>query len=145
MTEEPPLPPLPRQSAIQGRILLLEDEESVLEFERDVLMGAGAEVVASMKGDELKKLLQEQSFDALIMGGKIPGSGTLPDIQRWIAENCSQLEKHWMVTFSSAPEPEIRSFLQEQNVPYLMKPFEVSDLITHIRRLLQKSQAAGAN
>lgn len=142
--EEPRLA-LPRQSAIEGRILLLEDEESVLEFERDVLVGAGADVVASMKGEELQTLLQGQSFDALIMSGKIPGSGTLPEVQRWIADNCPQLKKRWLVTFSSAPEPETRSFLQEQNVPYLMKPFEVTDLIAQIRRLLQKSQAAGAD
>ncbi len=135
----------PRESAIQGRILLLEDEESVLEFERDVLAGAGAEVVTAMKGEELRLLLQSQSFDAVIMGGKVPGTGSLPELQRWIAEHCPSLEKHWLVTFSSAPESEVRSFLQEQKVPYLMKPFEVSDLIVNARRLLQKAQAAGAN
>jgi two-component system, NtrC family, sensor kinase len=141
-TVENSAPALPRESAIQGRILLLEDEESVLEFERDVLAGAGAEVVTSMKGDELKSLLQSQNFDALIMDGKIPGFGTLSELRRWIAENRSPLEKHWLVTFSSAPEPEVRSFLQDENIPYLMKPFEVSDLISQVRRLLQKSQAA---
>ncbi len=38
-----------REMAIQGRILLVEDEEAVLEFERDVLVGAGAQVVALMQ------------------------------------------------------------------------------------------------
>src|SRR5207247_7489004 len=33
-----------RASALHGTILLVEDEEAVLEFERDVLSGAGAEV-----------------------------------------------------------------------------------------------------
>ena len=49
-----------------------------------------------------------------------------------------------MFTFSSAVEPEIRSFLHDNNVPYLVKPFEVSDLISQARRLLQKTQAAVA-
>jgi CheY-like chemotaxis protein len=31
---------------LKGRILLVEDEESVLDFEREVLSGAGAQVVA---------------------------------------------------------------------------------------------------
>ena len=138
-------PAPPRESAIEGRILLVEDEESVLEFERDVLSGAGAEVVTSTKGDELRTLLQSQSFDALILDGKIPGIGTLPELRTWIAENCPSLTKHWLVTFSSAPEPEVRDFLQENRIPYLMKPFEVSDLIVHTRRLLQKAHAAGAH
>ncbi len=33
------------KDALDGRILVVEDEESVLEFERDVLEGAGAKVV----------------------------------------------------------------------------------------------------
>jgi two-component system NtrC family sensor kinase len=135
----------PRESAIEGRIMLLEGEESVLEFMRDVLAGAGAEVTTSTKGEDLKAILQSQSFDALIMDGKIPGIGTIQEIQRWIAENCPSLQQHWLVTFSSAPEPEVRSSLQEQHVRYLMKPFEVSELIVHARRLLQKAQAAGAS
>src|SRR5438105_5369693 len=38
------------------------------------------------------------------------------------------LEKHMLFTFSSVLEPDIRSFLQEKNLPYLVKPFEVADL-----------------
>jgi DNA-binding response OmpR family regulator len=37
-----------------------------------------------------------------------------------------------------------RAFLQENNVPCLVKPFEVAELIAQARRLLQKAQAAGA-
>jgi DNA-binding response OmpR family regulator len=37
-----------------------------------------------------------------------------------------------------------RTFLQENNVPYLVKPFEVAELISQARKLLQKAQAAGA-
>ena len=35
-------PASPRKSVIEGSVLLVEDEEAVLEFERDVLAGAGA-------------------------------------------------------------------------------------------------------
>jgi len=55
------------------------------------------------------------------------------------------LEKHLLVTFSSVAEPEIREFLQNNQVPFLVKPFEVGDLIGHARRLLQKADAVGAS
>src|SRR5438046_4900966 len=42
---EPVLSVAPRKSVIEGSVLLVEDEEAVLEFERDVLTGAGAQVV----------------------------------------------------------------------------------------------------
>ena len=47
-------------------------------------------------------------------------------------------------------DPETRSFLQEQNVPSLAKPFEIADLISQVRALSQregkapKTSAAGA-
>ena len=48
-------------------------------------------------------------------------------------------------TFSNGVEPgEGRAFLQENNVPYLVKPFEVAELIAQARRLLQQAQAAAA-
>jgi len=141
---EPVLSVSSRKSVIEGSVLLVEDEEAVLEFERDVLAGAGAQVVTLMNGDEVKARLLRDSFDAMIIDGKMANGWNAPDVYRWIAENCPGLEKHLMFTFSSAVEPEIRAFLHDNNVPYLVKPFEVSDLISQARRLLQKTQAAVA-
>jgi len=137
--------PVPRHElAIEGRILLVEDEEAVLEFERDVLTGAGAHVVTLMSGEDMKARLQSEGFDALIINGKMPGGWGAQDAYRWAVENCPALEKHMLFTFSSVLEPEIRSFLQEKNLPYLVKPFEVADLIAQARRLSQKAKAASA-
>jgi hypothetical protein len=42
-------------------------------------------------------------------------------------------------------EPEVRAFLQNKNVPSLVKPFEVAELIAQARRLMQKTQSASAD
>ena len=142
---EKPAPTPRREATLAGRILLIENEEAVLEFERDVLSGAGAEVATSTNVEEMKSLLPKQSFDAVIIDGKVQGSGSAQEVYSWLAENCPGMEKHLLFTFSTVAEPEVRSFLQEKNVPCLVKPFEVSDLITHARRLMQKAQAASAS
>jgi PAS domain S-box-containing protein len=133
-----------RETALEGRILLVEDEEAVLEFERDVLAGAGAQVTTSMNGQQVKTLVGEQSFDALIVNGRMSGGWSAPEVYRWICETHPGTEKHLLFTFSSVVEPEMRTFLQENGVPYLVKPFEVGDLIAQARRLLHKAQAAVA-
>jgi two-component system NtrC family sensor kinase len=142
---EKTLPAPRRDLALEGRILLVESEEAVLEFERDVLTGAGASVITAANREELKSRLAAQSFDAVILDGAMPGSESLAELHRSIAEQYSGLEKHLLVTFSSAAGLEIRNFLQENNVPSLVKPFEVADLITQTRQLLQKAQAVGAS
>ena len=138
------LPLQRREIVIEGTILLVDDEEAVIEFERDVLSGAGAQVVTLMNWEDVKLALISRQFDAIMMNGKMPGGWSPKQVHRWISKNCSGLESHLLFTFSSVAEPEERAFLQEKNIPYLVKPFEVGDLITQARRLLQKTHAATA-
>jgi PAS domain S-box-containing protein len=134
-----------RDTALHGSILLVEDEESVLEFERDVLSGAGAEVVTAATVDEMKSALAQHTFDALIMNAKMPGADGVQETFQWLLTSHPKLERHLLFTFSSLAEPEVRSFLEKNNVRFLVKPFEVSDLIASTRRLLTKTRAATAN
>ncbi|HEX8815529.1 MAG TPA: PAS domain S-box protein [Terriglobales bacterium] len=128
-----------------GRILLMESEEAVCEFERDVLTGAGAEVITAADEENMKKLLKEQTFDAMIMEGKIREGWTPIEACRWIGENSPAMEKHLIVTFATPADADVRDFLQERNIPMLVKPFEVSDLIAQVRKISQKAEAAAAS
>jgi two-component system NtrC family sensor kinase len=139
------LPARPRESAISGRVLLVEAEEAVLEFERDVLTGAGAAVVTAKTSDDVKTRLLSEPFDAVIMSSSMPGDWNARESYAWLKANCSGMDNHVLFTFSNPMEQsDARSFLEENHVPYLAKPFEVAELITQTRKLLQKAQAAGA-
>jgi two-component system NtrC family sensor kinase len=133
-----------RESALHGTILLVEDEEAVLEFERDVLAGAGAQVTTLTGFEAAKSAIESQLFDALIINGKMPGAGGVQQTHAWITEKRPALSKHLLVTFSSLAEAEVRTFLEQNHVPFLVKPFEVGDLIANARRLLVKTKAANA-
>lgn len=138
--------PARREGALQGRVLLVEEEEAVLEFERDVLAGAGANVVTATKTEEVKTRLLSEHFDAVIMTGNLPAGWGSRDAYSWLKENCAGMEQHLLFTFSNGvDQKDGRAFLQENNVPYLVKPFEVADLIAQARRLLQKAKATAAS
>ena len=144
--EPAPVVPAKREGALQGRILLVEDEEAVLEFERDVLAGAGANVVTATRSEDVKTRLLSEHFDAVIMNGNMPSDWNSKEAHDWIRQNCSAMEHHVLFTFSNGvQQSDGRAFLQENNLPYLVKPFEVADLIAQTRRLLQKPQAAAAS
>ena len=144
--EAVPVQAAPRQGAIQGRVLLVEEEEAVLEFERDVLIGAGANVVTAVKSDDVKTRLLSEQFDAVIMSGKMPSDWHASEACLWIKKNCPNMENHVLFTFSNGvEESDDRGFLRENNIPFLVKPFEVADLISQARRLLQKAKAAAAS
>jgi two-component system NtrC family sensor kinase len=141
-SEKPALPetvaPARRESVLAGCVLLVEDEEAVLEFERDVLVGAGADVTTSMSVEDTQQRLRNGSFDVIVMNGRMPGGYSAREMYEWIANNRPGLEKGLLLTFATATDAETRSFLQEQNVPSLAKPFEVADLISQVRALSQR-------
>ena len=132
-----------QETLLKGRVLLVEDEEAVLEFQRDVLTGAGAEVTTTMSIEETKKHLQSGAFDAVVLNGRMPGGTSAPEMCLWIQGNCPEMEKKLLLTFSTLADPATRTFLQERGVPSLAKPFEVADLISQVRRLLQKEEKSG--
>jgi DNA-binding NtrC family response regulator len=130
-----------RESVLAGRVLLVEDEEAVLEFERDVLVGAGAEVATSLSVEDMQQQLGNSSFDVIVMNGRMPGGSSPREMYEWIASNRSGLERSLLLTFSTATDASTRSFLQEHGVPSLAKPFEVADLISQVRRLIHREEA----
>ena len=136
---QPETVPAPRrESLLAGRVLLVEDEEAVMEFERDVLVGAGAEVTTSMSVEDAQHQLRKGSFDVVVMNGRMPGGCSACEMYEWIATNCSGLEKGLLLMFSTVTDAETRSFLHEHGVPSLAKPFEVADLISQVRALSQR-------
>jgi PAS domain S-box-containing protein len=133
-----------RESVLRGRMLLVEDEEAVLEFERDVLVGAGADVTTSMSIEDTQNRLRNGHFDVVVMNGRMPGGCTAREMYDWIAQHCPGLEKGLLLTFSTVIDEETRTFLQEHGVPALAKPFEVADLITQVRALSQREDKPSA-
>jgi DNA-binding response OmpR family regulator len=77
------------------------------------------------------------------MNGKMPGQWNANESYKWLKDNCVGMEDHVLFTFANGPSDE-RAFLQANSIPYLVKPFEVAELIAQARRLLQKAHAAGA-
>jgi PAS domain S-box-containing protein len=144
--DAPPVVPPKREGAIQGRVLLVEEEEAVLDFERDVLIGAGANVVTASRSEDVKTRLLSEPFDAVIMNGKMPSDWNAKEAFAWLKQHCPEMESHVLFTFSHGVEQgDERVFLQENSVPYLVKPFEVAELISQARRLLLKAHAAAAS
>jgi two-component system, NtrC family, sensor kinase len=136
--------PIPvRESALEGRVLLAEDEEAVLDFERDVLVGAGIEVSTLKSTRDFKERVLTEPYDGVIVSGT-SASWSVPDLYRWLQEKSAESAKHVLFTFSAAPDAETREFLQENKVAFLVKPFEVADLIVATRNILVRKHAAVA-
>jgi PAS domain S-box-containing protein len=130
---------------LSGRVLLVDDEEAVLEFEREALAGAGAQVVAVSSGEQAIQRLRQEKFDAVLVDSTMPGGWTGMDLYRWVAANLPGAEKNIIFTISDIRDSETGSFCKQGRVPCIVKPFQVADLIAATRSLLSRSEKAAAN
>ncbi len=132
-------------ATLRGRILLVDDEEAVLEFEREALTAAGAEVVTVSSADQAMALLHRQRFDGLVVDCTMAGQCSGIDFYRWVAANCPGLERNIVFAISNIRDAEIRSFVEQERVPVVVKPFQVSELIAAMQSVLRHARAATAN
>ena len=72
------------------------------------------------------------------------GGMTVAEMYAWLAQTKPGLERKILFTFTHVADGEARDFLEKNNVPSLVKPFEIADLIVQTRSLLQKAHAASA-
>lgn len=133
-----------RESRLEGRVLLLDDEEAVLDFEREVLTSAGLEVIAVTSGVEAVRRMQEEDFDAVLIDSKIPGEWSSEDVYRWIAREKPAMLTRTVLVLSNVSDPSVRKFVEATHILCLVKPFEVSDLLAVSRRVLRRARTVAA-
>jgi two-component system NtrC family sensor kinase len=131
-----------RESRLEGSVLLLDDEEAVLDFEREVLSAAGLRVVTTHSGADAVKYLKEEDFDVLFIDSKIPGTWSSEEVFHWMEEHRPEMVSRTVFVLSNVSDPSVRAFVDATKIFCLVKPFEVSDLLAVARRVLRRVKAA---
>jgi len=144
MPTEIPVVPAEVHLPVGGRIriLLADDEESVLEFTRDALRGAGYEVTAVTDGQQAFERFADApgEFALVILDAYMPQLGGLEAFLRM-----QSLRPDLSVLFVSgfvrgATKDALRSASPGQ-VEVLLKPFGVEALLETVRRSIERAAA----
>ena len=133
-----------RESKLQGRVLLVDDE-GALDFEREVLCAAGLDVVTANCRDKAVDLLKQQSFDMLLLDSKAPGQLSSEGFFQWLREAQPQTATRTILMLPPTNDSSPRSFVNSEHVLCFMKPFEASELLMVLRRVLRATKAAVGN
>jgi len=117
------------------RVLLIDDEETLVEYLSKRLLRKGFTVKAAFSGEEAVNVAREEHFDVAVVDLKMPGMDgvetqkRLHDIQPFL--QCIVLTGHGSI--DSALESG-----QENAFRYLLKPIDYDDLVTGIKEAYQK-------
>ena len=112
-----------------SRILIIEDEETIAELEKDYLELSGFEVIISNTGDEGLKTALSEDFDLIVLDLMLPGIDGF-EICKLIRE-----EKNIPIIMVSAKKDDIDKIrgLGLGADDYMTKPFSPSELVARVK------------
>jgi PAS domain S-box-containing protein len=131
-----------RESRLEGQVLLVDDEEAVLDFEREVLTAAGLTILTANSGAQAIEYLSHEVIDAVFLDSKIPGDWSSEDVYRYMEKHSPELVRKTILVLSNVSDPAVRTFVDATQIFCLVKPFEVADLLAVARRVLRRAQVA---
>ncbi|HEU4402240.1 MAG TPA: response regulator, partial [Candidatus Polarisedimenticolia bacterium] len=116
-------------------ILVVDDEVAIRELVHDILSARGHSVDAVETGAQALEALKSRKYDLLVSDLKMPEmSGQ--DLYARIKIEQPEFASRVLFTSGDTVSNETQSFLEETGRPYLLKPFEVQDLIEQVERIV---------
>lgn len=124
-----------------SRVLIIEDEESIADLEKDYLELSGFEVTVENRGDTGLKAALEEDFDIIILDLMLPGTDGF-EVCRRVRE-----QKNIPILMVSAKKDDIDKIrgLGLGADDYMTKPFSPSELVARVKaHLAQYERLVGA-
>ena len=124
-----------------SRVLIIEDEESIADLEKDYLELSGFEVTVENRGDTGLKAALEEDFDIIILDLMLPGTDGF-EVCRRVRE-----QKNVPILMVSAKKDDIDQIrgLGLGADDYMTKPFSPSELVARVKaHLAQYERLVGA-
>ena len=125
------------------RLLVVDDELIIRNLLADIFAEAGYLVELTDDGYHAMEMLQKGAhYDVILLDVKMPKIDGIT-LCRKIREDFPVLKQKFLFLIGNVDD-EILSFLQENNYPYLTKPFMIPELLNKISSILaQEERTAG--
>ena len=118
------------------KIILIEDEPSVVSFIKKGLQELDFEVSVAFDGNTGISMVEENGFDLIILDIMLPGINGL-DVCKEIRKNNKNIPILFLTALSSSEN--IVLGLESGGDDYLVKPFKFIELVARIKSLLRRS------
>jgi signal transduction histidine kinase/CheY-like chemotaxis protein len=126
---------LDANEGVGKKILVIDDEESILQMLRERLTQSGYNVDTVTDGENALRQLRQKNYDVTFCDWKMPGLNGRQIYEKLRATSPDQCQR--IVFFSGdVVNEQMRGFLEQEKRPCLAKPFTFEDVHAAIRTIL---------
>ena len=119
----------------QTRILLVDDEPSVLKVLKRIIHRVGGTCTTASSAEEARQLLQEDTFDLLFSDLYLPGESGM-DLIQWVQATFPHIG---VIMVSGEDDTAVAEKALEMGAyGYIIKPFKVNEIIINISNALRR-------
>lgn len=119
------------------RVLVIDDEESLLELTREILTGAGYSVETLTEGEAALRSLSEKPYDLVLCDWKMPGLNGQQVFER-LRVIKPELTSRLIFMTADVMNEKTQQFLLQHNKLCLSKPFSSRDLHFVLEKFFQE-------
>ena len=121
-------------------ILVIEDEPSVMSYIKIALERHGFRVAPTETGVEALELLKNGQYYGIISDMRTPGGVDGAAVHAWVETNRPELACRMIFITGDTVNDETAATLARTGVPFLEKPFRISQLLEVIERTMSRAQ-----
>jgi CheY-like chemotaxis protein len=121
------------------RVLVVEDEPSVMTFIRAALERSGYLAESAETGARALELLRGGTYSGVISDMRTPGGVDGADVWAWIQANRPELLSRMIFVTGDIVNEDTAATLRRTGAPYVEKPFRVAQLISAVERVMGKA------
>ena len=123
------------------KILLVEDDISIIENLKELLKAEGFEVITAMRQSQALDLLAEQKFDLILLDISLPDGSGYAICSAAKASTLDNKNKDVPIIFITAYDDEASAVtgLDMGAEDYITKPFNIKEVILRINNLIKRS------
>lgn len=127
--------------AATQRVLVIDDDESIIHTFARALLFEGYEVVTALTGEAGLREVEASHPDAILLDLRMPDAGGLVFLRRLRAYEGGRRTPVAVITGDSAIDESIASEIRELGADLYFKPVWLDDLVGITQRLLATRQA----
>ena len=124
-----------------ARILIVDDEPTILEFLSRLLTSEGHQVETVDNSSDAIEMIKGRRYSLILLDVKMPDMGGIELYQR-IKEMAPSLTRRVVIITGDVAGSGTSKFLKENKIPYITKPFDIKLLKQELNRILTRGRHA---